>query len=199
MTTKIMRFAIVTIAIGLASTMLVEAGSKLERRDPLVMLTYDLEESTRDVARLVVRRARHVTHREEIALQRLRELRRETLRFRRDLWSHGAWSIRVRNDYEDLQRAFRRARQASASIRPFRRDRVRFARVTDVMRTLDDTYERRLAFYRRYNRRHEFDRGSPAVFTRPARVRNGSAVFVGIARDDEFPDDDRNHRRTRHD
>jgi hypothetical protein len=162
------------------------------------MLTYDLEESTRDTVRRVARRTRHATYREEIALQRLHELQRETRQFRRDIWRHGAWSFRVRSDYEDLQRAFRRARKATARIHPYRRHRVGFNRVTEVMRTLDYTYERRLVFYRRHNRRHEFDRGNPAVFSRPGMVRHGSVV--GMRWDDEYPDDDfRYRRRTRHD
>jgi len=200
MTAKLTKLAIVAIAIGLASTMSVEARGKHERRDPLVMLTYDLEESTRDVVRQVARRTRHVTYREELALRRLQELQRETRQFRRDIFRHGAWSFRVRNDYEELQQAFRRARKATARIHPHRRHRVGFGRVTEVMRALDYTYERRLVFYRRYNRRHEFDRGNPAVFTRPGPGRDGGRVSVGIAWDDEFPDDEfPNHRNRRHD
>jgi hypothetical protein len=193
------KLAIVAIAIGLASTMLVEAGSRHERRDPLVMRTYDLEESTRDVVRHVARRTRHVTYREERALRRLHELQRETRQFRRDLWRHGAWSFRVRNDYEDLQRAFRRARQATASIHPFRRHRVGFGQITDAMRRLDYAYERRLAFYRRHNRRHEFDRGNPAVFARPVAGRDGGRVLVDRTWDDEYPDDEVPDYRRRHD
>jgi hypothetical protein len=200
MTAKLTKLAIVAIAIGLASTMLVEARVRYEQRDPLVMLTYDLEESTRDVMRDVARRNRHVNRREELALQRLHELQRETRQFRRDIFRHGAWSFRVRNDYEELQQAFRRARKATASIRPFRRGLFGFGRVTEVMRRLDYTYERRLAFYRRYNRRHEFDRGNPAVFTRPGPGRHGGRLFVDLTWDDEFPDDDfPNHRNRRHD
>lgn len=200
MTAKLTKLAIVAIAIGLASTMLVEARGRYEQRDPLVMLTYDLEESTRDVVRDFARRNRHVTRREELALQRLQELQRETRQFRRDIFRHGAWSFRVRNDYEDLQAAYRKARKATASIRPFRRVPVGFGRVTEVMRTLDYTYERRLAFYRRHNRRHEFDRGVTAVFTRPGPGRDGGRVSIGITWDDEFPDDEfPNHRNRRHD
>jgi hypothetical protein len=140
-----------------------------------------------------------VTYREERALRRLHELQRETRQFRRDLWRYGAWSFRVRNDYDDLQRAFRRARAATASFHPFRRHRVGFDRITDSMLRLDRAYAMRLTFYRRHNRRHQFDRGNPAVFSRPGAGRHGDRVFVGISGDDEYPDDEfRNHRR-RHD
>jgi hypothetical protein len=57
----------------------------------------------------------------------------------------------------------------------------------------------RLVFYRRHNRRNEFDRGNPAVFTRPGAGRVGGRVSVGNRWDDEYPDDEfPNSRRPRH-
>lgn len=187
MTKHMMRLAMVALAIGLASTIVVEAGDRHHRRDRLVTATYGLEESARDAARHLMRGPHRVSYRNQRALRRLVELQRETRQLRRDLWRFGPRSARVRHDLRDLHRAFNRARYALDARRPNRWIRADLVRITRAMRRLDHAFEMRMAYRGHPRRGYRIDDRWPAVYDRPEPYRG--RAHAGRWWDDEYRDD----------
>jgi hypothetical protein len=172
-----MRLMVTTLAIGLASASLIEAGPRQHRRDPLRALAFNLEDSTRHVYQLAVRTTHRRSWRQDRALRELRRLERQAHRFSRDLRRFGAMSVRVERDYRDLQRAFHQARRTFPALHPYRRTAREFRRTSGLMRELGHVYRNRLAHFRRGPRGH---RAGP-----PDR---GGYVEIGMRWDDERSD-----------
>jgi hypothetical protein len=179
MTTRAMRLMVTTLALGLASASLIEAGPRPrhERRDPLRALAFNLEESTRQVYQLAARTSHRRSWRDQRALSQLRRLERQAHRFSRDLRHFGAMSARVERDYRDLQRAYQQARRAFPALRPYRRTEREFRRTSGLMRELRHVYRARLAHSRRGPRGHRAGPGDRDGYVEIGMRRdNGHAV-----------------------
>ncbi len=147
------------LVIGLASISAIEAGHKQVRRDPMVVLAFEIEDQARFIERRADRFAGRGRHREHHALVRLDQVRQQAREFRRTLQRFGPRSRRTDAELHELTRYVHRAGNTLSDLRAFRQVRGDFRQLT---RMVDDVAYRLQTRTASHDRQHRHRRHATA-------------------------------------
>ena len=168
MRSTIVKTAIATLALTLASASLLEARPNRHRAgDPLLRLAFDVEDSARHLYREADRRTfRRPAPAERRALKRLANLSYQSKVFRRMLSNDGPYSFRVEREFRELEVAMRAVQRSFSDLCPDRHLRRDFRQTHRLLDQLDYGFESRLARFddrRRFGRHRGHARNSGSI------------------------------------